>query len=82
MSDIFEDLFGDMGGRRSRSSNGRERGSDLRYNLEITLEDAFTGKQGDASVAAITDAVATAVIASAGAVPALAAFRARFPHPA
>ena len=45
MSDIFDDLFGDMKGRgRSNRSNGRERGSDLRYNMEITLEDAFRGK--------------------------------------
>src|SRR5437660_11703629 len=41
-SDIFDDLFG-MGGRRGRGS-GRERGSDLRYNMEITLEEAFGGK--------------------------------------
>ncbi|MCC6949308.1 MAG: molecular chaperone DnaJ [Bradyrhizobiaceae bacterium] len=40
-SDIFDDLFGM--GRRGRSS-GRERGADLRYNLEITLEEAFSGK--------------------------------------
>jgi molecular chaperone DnaJ len=45
MSDIFDDLFGDMMGRgRSNRSNGRERGSDLRYNMEITLEEAFRGK--------------------------------------
>jgi molecular chaperone DnaJ len=46
MSDIFEDLFGDMmGGRRGgRPGGGRERGADLRYNLEITLEEAFRGK--------------------------------------
>src|SRR5262245_25880262 len=42
-SDIFDDLFG-MGGRRGRSASGRERGADLRYNMEITLEDAFGGK--------------------------------------
>src|SRR5690349_16094163 len=41
-SDIFEDLFG-MGGRRAQGS-GRERGADLRYNMEIALEDAFDGK--------------------------------------
>src|SRR3569832_2170590 len=40
-SDIFEDLFG-MAGQRGRG--GRERGADLRYNMEITLEDAFGGK--------------------------------------
>ena len=41
-SDIFEDLFG-MAGQRSRGG-GRERGADLRYNMEITLEEAFQGK--------------------------------------
>ena len=40
-SDIFEDLFG-MANQRSRG--GRERGADLRYNMEISLEEAFQGK--------------------------------------
>src|SRR5881398_1483712 len=40
-SDIFEDLFG-MAGQRGRG--GRERGANLRYNMEITLEEAFLGK--------------------------------------
>ena len=47
MSDIFEDIFGDfMGGgqRGQRGSQSRLRGSDLRYNLEITLEEAFLGR--------------------------------------
>ncbi len=45
-SDIFEDIFGEMmgGGRARRSTGGRERGADLRYNMEISLEEAFTGK--------------------------------------
>jgi molecular chaperone DnaJ len=42
-SDIFEDLFG-MGGARRGGRGGRERGADLRYNMEITLEEAYTGK--------------------------------------
>jgi molecular chaperone DnaJ len=41
-SDIFDDLFG-MGGRRGRGS-GRERGADLRYNMEISLQEAYAGK--------------------------------------
>src|SRR6204780_2048573 len=41
-SDIFEDLFG-MAGQRG-GGGGRERGADLRYNMEITLEEAFLGK--------------------------------------
>ena len=47
-SDIFEDFFGEGfggGGRRSRRSNNR--GSDLRYDLSITLEEAHTGKKQD-----------------------------------
>ena len=47
MSDIFEDLFGDMmgGGRRpGGGASARLRGSDLRYNLEISLEEAFAGR--------------------------------------
>ena len=41
-SDIFEGIFG-MGGARQRTS-GRERGADLRFNMEITLEEAYAGK--------------------------------------
>jgi molecular chaperone DnaJ len=46
MSDIFDDLFGEfMGGRRGqRPRSARERGADLRYNLEISLSEAFAGK--------------------------------------
>ena len=38
---IFEELFGGGGGRRGRKVNNR--GSDLRYDLEITLEEAAKG---------------------------------------
>lgn len=46
-ADIFEDLFGMGGGRRGgqQSGNNATRGADLRYNLHISLEDAFRGKQ-------------------------------------
>ncbi len=44
-SDIFEDIFGEMmGGRARRSSGGRERGADLRYNMEISFEESYAGK--------------------------------------
>lgn len=45
-SDVFEDLFGDfMGGQRRGGGQRATRGSDLRYNLRISLEDAFKGMQ-------------------------------------
>lgn len=51
MSDIFDDLFGDfMGGGRRSGRPHAERGSDLRYNLQISLEDAFHGKSATIEV--------------------------------
>lgn len=44
----FEDLFG--GGRRRRDRSGRQPGSDLRYDLEITLEEAATGIQKELEI--------------------------------
>ena len=44
-SDIFEDFFGDFGGSGRRSSRkNNNRGSDLRYDLSVSLEEAYTGK--------------------------------------
>ena len=49
-SDIFENIFGEfMGGGRGRQA-GPRRGADLRYDLEITLEEAFHGKATEISV--------------------------------
>ncbi|HVS45431.1 MAG TPA: molecular chaperone DnaJ [Verrucomicrobiae bacterium] len=42
--DIFDMFFGDMrGGAQQARRAGPARGSDLRYDLEITLEEAFAG---------------------------------------
>ena len=48
-SDIFEDFFGDFGGAGGRRGkrNSNLRGSDLRYDLSISLEEAYTGKKQD-----------------------------------
>lgn len=44
--DIFGDMFGDIfGGRRGGGGGAAQRGSDLRYNLEITLEEAVNGTE-------------------------------------
>ncbi|MDH5722833.1 MAG: molecular chaperone DnaJ [Alphaproteobacteria bacterium] len=44
-SDIFEDMFGDLMGGGARQRNGPMRGSDLQYNMDISLEDAYRGKE-------------------------------------
>ncbi len=49
-SDIFDEIFGEfMGGRAGRRA-GPGRGADLKYNLEITLEEAFRGKKAEITV--------------------------------
>lgn len=44
-SDVFDDLFGDVMGRGGQRGRAATRGNDLRYNLRITLEEAFAGLQ-------------------------------------
>ncbi len=44
-SDVFDDLFGDFMGGRAGAHQRATRGSDLRYNLRISLEEAFLGTQ-------------------------------------
>lgn len=44
-ADIFDEMFGEFMGGRRRTAQGGVRGGDLRYNLEVTLEEAFIGKQ-------------------------------------
>jgi molecular chaperone DnaJ len=47
-TDVFDDLFGEfMGGRRGHRQN---RGGDLRYNMEISLEEAFRGRSAQIRV--------------------------------
>ena len=66
-SDIFEDLFG-MAGRGGRG--GRERGADLRYNMEITLEEAYLGKTAQISIpVAVTCEQCSGTGAKAGSKP-------------
>ncbi len=48
-ADVFDDLFGEFMGQR-RGGGGSARGADLRYNMEITLEDAFNGKRAKVRV--------------------------------
>ena len=43
-SDIFENIFGEFMGAQGRRRTNVLRGTDLRYDLEISLEDAFNGK--------------------------------------
>ncbi|MAP94196.1 MAG: molecular chaperone DnaJ [Ponticaulis sp.] len=44
-ADIFGDIFSEFFGGRSGNRQSQSRGSDLRYDLDISLEDAFAGKE-------------------------------------
>jgi len=70
-SDVFEDLFGDfMGGARGGGAQRASRGSDLRYNLGVTLEEAFSGRQRSISVqSSVSCATCSGTGAEGGAEP-------------
>jgi molecular chaperone DnaJ len=69
-ADIFEDLFGMGGGGRRGRPSGRERGADLRYNMEITLTEAFAGKTAQVRIpTAVTCEVCSGSGAKAGSRP-------------
>ena len=51
-SEVFGDVFGDMFGGRGRQRSGPARGQDLRYDLEITLEQAYAGSEVEITVPA------------------------------
>src|SRR2546427_11438936 len=40
INDIFGDIFGEIFGQRGRSRAARQRGADLRYNLEVSFTEA------------------------------------------
>jgi molecular chaperone DnaJ len=70
MSDIFENFFGETRGRGGRSSGGRGRGADMRYNLEISLDEAFHGKTAELKIpTSITCEVCAGSGAKAGSKP-------------
>ncbi|GEA11524.1 molecular chaperone DnaJ [Alteromonas sp. KUL49] len=52
--DVFGDIFGGGGGRGGRQSRARQ-GSDLRYNLELSLEEAVRGKSVDIRVPTLVE---------------------------
>ena len=49
-TDIFEEMFGDFMGGGGRPGHQQSRGADLRYNLEISLEDAYHGRSVEIKV--------------------------------
>ena len=48
--DIFENIFGEFMGGRGGGRPSPRRGADLRYDMEITLEEAFHGKSSEITV--------------------------------
>jgi molecular chaperone DnaJ len=68
-ADIFDDFFGMGGGRRGRGT-GRERGADLRYNIELTIEEAYSGKTAQVRIpTSVTCETCAGVGAKAGTKP-------------
>jgi molecular chaperone DnaJ len=52
-NEVFGDVFGDMFGRQQqRRPSGPTRGADLRYDLEITLENAYAGADVEVKIPA------------------------------
>lgn len=49
-ADIFDDIFSEFTGGRGGRRAGPGRGADLKYNLTITLEEAFYGKKAEIKV--------------------------------
>ena len=57
-ADIFGDVFGDIfggGGGRRQQSRAQQRGADLRYNLEMSLEDAVRGKEVELKIPKLSE---------------------------
>jgi molecular chaperone DnaJ len=44
-NEVFGDVFGDMFGGRARRNSGPARGQDLRYDMEVSLEQAYAGAE-------------------------------------
>jgi len=69
MSDIFDTFFGEAR-QRTRGPGGRERGADMRYNLEISLEEAYRGQTATIKVStSMTCEVCSGTGAKAGSKP-------------
>jgi len=49
-ADIFEEMFGGGGGQGRGGHEQQHRGSDLRFNMDVSLEDAFKGKSTEIRV--------------------------------
>jgi molecular chaperone DnaJ len=50
MEDIFDMFFGGQGGRGGHRSNGPQRGADLRYDLDLSFEEAAFGVEKEISI--------------------------------
>ena len=69
-SDIFEEMFGDFMGARGGGRGRAARGNDLRYNMQITLAEAFTGAKSNIRVpSSIACAACNGVGSKNGAAP-------------
>ena len=50
INDIFGDIFGEIFGQRQRTRGGKQRGADLRYNLEVSFTEAAFGSEAKVKI--------------------------------
>jgi molecular chaperone DnaJ len=50
INDIFGDIFGEIFGQRTRQRGGKQRGTDLRYNLEVSFSEAAFGSEAKVKI--------------------------------
>ncbi len=75
IGDIFETIFGNaFNGQQAQGRRGNGRGADLRYDMEISLDEAFHGKNAEIDVEV---AVACGTCSGSGAKPGTSASRCR-----
>ena len=53
-SDIFDQMFSEFSGGAGGGRQRNEGGNDLRYDMSISLEEAFLGLQQDISITAVS----------------------------
>ena len=63
-SDIFGDIFSDIFGGSSRTRSRSQRGADLSYSVEVSLEDAVKGTSINLDIPSVRDVRELGIVAT------------------